>query len=209
MNENQQSQLKDLITKGKEQGFLTYAQVNDHLPDDIVDPEQIEDIINMINDMGILVYERAPDADSLILNDDAAVTSDDDSAVVLLLDPIQFLHPAEANQMRGSDPPAAKLGHQVGAAGDHARGGAVLIQQIEDIAERPRRMHLEIQRRGHRAPLFSAAMRFAAASTASTILLYPVQRQRLPARALVMASRPGSASLRSRASAFMTMPGVQ
>ncbi|MGB7453823.1 MAG: RNA polymerase sigma factor RpoD [Lysobacterales bacterium] len=81
MNQNQQSQLKDLITKGKEQGFLTYSQVNDHLPDDIVDPEQIEDIINMINDMGITVYERAPDADTLILNDDAASSSDDDSAV--------------------------------------------------------------------------------------------------------------------------------
>jgi len=81
MNQNQQSQLKDLITKGKEQGFLTYAQVNDHLPDDIVDPEQIEDIINMINDMGITVYEKAPDADTLILNDDAASTSEDDSAV--------------------------------------------------------------------------------------------------------------------------------
>ena len=80
MNQSQQSQLKDLITKGKEQGFLTYAQVNDHLPDDIVDPEQIEDIINMINDMGISVHEKAPDADTLILNDDAAATSDDDSA---------------------------------------------------------------------------------------------------------------------------------
>ena len=80
MNQNQQSQLKDLITKGKEQGFLTYAQVNDHLPDDIVDPEQIEDIINMINDMGISVYEKAPDADTLILNDDAASSTDDDSA---------------------------------------------------------------------------------------------------------------------------------
>jgi len=80
MNQNQQSQLKDLITKGKEQGFLTYTQVNDHLPDDIVDPEQIEDIINMINDMGISVHEKAPDADTLILNDDAAATSDDDSA---------------------------------------------------------------------------------------------------------------------------------
>jgi RNA polymerase primary sigma factor len=80
MNQNQQSQLKDLITKGKEQGFLTYAQVNDHLPDDIVDPEQIEDIINMINDMGISVHEKAPDADTLILNDDAATTTDDDTA---------------------------------------------------------------------------------------------------------------------------------
>jgi len=80
MNQNQQSQLKDLITKGKEQGFLTYAQVNDHLPDDIVDPEQIEDIINMINDMGISVHEKAPDADSLILNDDATTATDDDTA---------------------------------------------------------------------------------------------------------------------------------
>ena len=80
MNQNQQSQLKDLITKGKEQGFLTYAQVNDHLPDDIVDPEQIEDIINMINDMGISVHEVAPDADTLILNDSAAAATEDDTA---------------------------------------------------------------------------------------------------------------------------------
>ena len=70
MNQNQQSQLKQLITKGKEQGFLTYAQVNDHLPDDIVDPEQIEDIIRMINDMGITVYETAPDADELLSNEE-------------------------------------------------------------------------------------------------------------------------------------------
>ena len=80
MNENQQSQLKELITKGKEQGFLTYAQVNDHLPDDIVDPEQIEDIINMINDMGISVHEVAPDADTLLLNDSATTDTEDDTA---------------------------------------------------------------------------------------------------------------------------------
>ena len=80
MNHNQQSQLKDLITKGKDQGFLTYAQVNDHLPDDIVDPEQIEDIINMINDMGISVHEVAPDADTLILNDSATTATEDDTA---------------------------------------------------------------------------------------------------------------------------------
>jgi len=80
MNQNQQSQLKDLITKGKEQGFLTYAQVNDHLPDDIVDPEQIEDIVNMINDMGIQVHEEAPDTDDIILNDEATTDTDDDTA---------------------------------------------------------------------------------------------------------------------------------
>jgi RNA polymerase primary sigma factor len=79
MTQDQQSQIKQLIAKGKEQGFLTYAEVNDHLPDDIVDPEQIEDIIGMINDMGITVHEVAPDADTLLLSD-AAVTADDDEA---------------------------------------------------------------------------------------------------------------------------------
>ncbi len=59
--EDEKSQLKLLIAKGKEQGFLTYHEVNDHLPDDIVEPEQIEDIINMINDMGIKVHETPPD----------------------------------------------------------------------------------------------------------------------------------------------------
>jgi len=79
MNQEQQSQLKLLIAKGKEKGFLTYAEVNDHLPDAIVDPEQIEDIINMINDMGIAVHEVAPDPDTLLLNS-AAATSDEDAA---------------------------------------------------------------------------------------------------------------------------------
>ena len=75
----QARQLKDLIARGKEQGYLTYAEVNDHLPNDIVDPEQIEDIVNMINDMGIPVHEKAPDAESLLLSD-AAVSNDDDAA---------------------------------------------------------------------------------------------------------------------------------
>ncbi len=77
--EQQQSQLKQLIAKGKIQGYLTYAEINDHLPSDIVDPEQIEDIIGMINEMGIQVYEAAPDEDSLI-TDSAAVTTDDEDA---------------------------------------------------------------------------------------------------------------------------------
>ena len=65
----QQSDIKQLISKGLEQGYLTYAEVNDHLPDDIVDAEQIEDIIGMINGMGIDVHEVAPDAETLLLND--------------------------------------------------------------------------------------------------------------------------------------------
>ncbi len=76
MDEDQQSSIKQLIAKGKEQGYLTYAEVNDHLPSGIVDPEQIEDIVSMINDMGIKVHEQAPDADSLILSDSAATDDD-------------------------------------------------------------------------------------------------------------------------------------
>jgi RNA polymerase primary sigma factor len=75
----QQSQLKLLIAKGKEQGYLTYREVNDHLPNEIVDPEQIEDIIAMINDMGITVHEVAPDVDNMLITDNA-VTADEDSA---------------------------------------------------------------------------------------------------------------------------------
>jgi len=74
----QVQQLKDLIARGKEQGYLTYTEVNDHLPNDIVDPEQIEEIVNMINDMGIAVHEKAPDAESLVLSD--ATATDDDGA---------------------------------------------------------------------------------------------------------------------------------
>jgi RNA polymerase primary sigma factor len=72
MPEDRQSQLKLLIARGKEQGYLTYAQVNDHLPSEIVDPEQIEDIVNTINDMGIPVYEKAPDTESLLANEPSA-----------------------------------------------------------------------------------------------------------------------------------------
>jgi RNA polymerase primary sigma factor len=79
MDKDQQSRLKLLIEKGKDQGFLTYAEVNDHLPEDIVDPQQIEDIIGMINDMGILVHEVAPDTDSLLLAS-AKNSADEDAA---------------------------------------------------------------------------------------------------------------------------------
>ncbi|MBT6273923.1 MAG: RNA polymerase sigma factor RpoD, partial [Chromatiales bacterium] len=75
----QESQLKRLIAKGKEQGYLTYHEVNDHLPDGIVDPEQIEDIVSMINDMGITVHEVAPDADALMLME-ATDGTDEDAA---------------------------------------------------------------------------------------------------------------------------------
>ncbi len=72
----QQSRLKDLIAKGKEQGYLTYSEVNDHLPQDISDPDQVEDIIQMINDMGIQVFESAPDADELLMTEGDASADD-------------------------------------------------------------------------------------------------------------------------------------
>ncbi|MCK5893491.1 MAG: RNA polymerase sigma factor RpoD [Endozoicomonadaceae bacterium] len=71
-NFQQQSRLKELINRGKEQGYLTYAEVNDHLPEGISDPDQVEEIIRMINDMGIHVFEVAPDADTLMMNDSSA-----------------------------------------------------------------------------------------------------------------------------------------
>jgi len=73
----QQSKIKLLIARGKEQGYLTYSEVNDHLPNDILEPEQIEDIIAMINDMGIKVVETAPDADDLIVEGSSSSTDED------------------------------------------------------------------------------------------------------------------------------------
>jgi RNA polymerase primary sigma factor len=77
--QSQQSQLKQLISKGKNKGYLTYAEINDHLPSNIVEPDQIEDIISMINDMGIEVHEVAPDADSL-MSGAAGASADDEAA---------------------------------------------------------------------------------------------------------------------------------
>jgi RNA polymerase primary sigma factor len=74
------SDIKQLISKGLEQGYLTYAEVNDHLPDDVVDAEQIEDIIGMINGMGIEVHEVAPDAETLLLSDSSSSRDTDDTA---------------------------------------------------------------------------------------------------------------------------------
>jgi len=96
--EEQQSQLKALIAKGKEQGYLTYTEVNDHLPDSIIDSEQIEDIIAMINDMGIAVHEQAPDADTLLLSD-GSVSSDDDAE-----DAVAALAAVDSDFGRTTDP---------------------------------------------------------------------------------------------------------
>ena len=76
--EARKTRLKNLIVLGKESSYLTYAEINDHLPDDILDAEQIEGIISMINDMGIQVYDEAPDAETLLMSEAAPATAADD-----------------------------------------------------------------------------------------------------------------------------------
>ena len=98
-HQEQQSEIKTLIIKGKEQGYLTYAEVNDHLPDDIVDPEQIEDIIGMINDMGIEVHEVAPDTETLM--PETPVAADDDTATE---EAVAVLSAVDAEVGRTTDP---------------------------------------------------------------------------------------------------------
>jgi RNA polymerase primary sigma factor len=98
--QQQQSEIKTLIIKGKEQGYLTYAEVNDHLPDDIVDPEQIEDIIGMINDMGIEVHEVAPDTETL-LPETPVATVDDETATE---EAVAVLSAVDAEVGRTTDP---------------------------------------------------------------------------------------------------------
>ena len=95
--QSKQSQIKLLIAKGKEQGYLTFAEVNDHLPQDIVDSDQIEDIIRMINDMGIQVFESAPDSDELLM---AETTTDEEVAEAAA----QALATVESEIGRTTDP---------------------------------------------------------------------------------------------------------
>jgi RNA polymerase primary sigma factor len=78
--ENRRMQLKALIILGKERGYLTYPEINDHLPDEIAESDQVEGIIGIINDMGIMVYERAPDAEELLMSDAPAPVTDEEAA---------------------------------------------------------------------------------------------------------------------------------
>ena len=96
----QQSRIKELIAKGREQGYLTYAEVNDHLPEDISDPDQVEDIIQMINDMGINVFEAAPDADTLLINDEGNNSADEIAAA----EAAAALAAVETEKHRTTDP---------------------------------------------------------------------------------------------------------
>lgn len=121
----QQSRLKELIAKGKEQGYLTYAEVNDHLPENIADPEQVEDIIRMINDMGIAVSEIAPDAETLLMKEgDSSQEADDDDVAALAA--------VESDAGRTTDPVRMYM-REMGTVELLSREGEIIIaKRIEE-----------------------------------------------------------------------------
>ncbi|MCL2891790.1 RNA polymerase sigma factor RpoD [Brenneria tiliae] len=127
MEQNPQSQLKLLVTRGKEQGYLTYAEVNDHLPEDIIDSDQIEDIIQMINDMGIQVMEEAPDADDLLLAENTN-DADEDAAEAAA----QVLSSVESEIGRTTDPVRMYM-REMGTVELLTREGEIdIAKRIED-----------------------------------------------------------------------------
>jgi RNA polymerase primary sigma factor len=126
MAQTPQSQLKELIIKGKEKGFLTYSEVNDHLPQDIVESEQVEDIIQMINDMGIRVVETAPDADELLLS--GTETPDEDAVEAAA----QVLATVESEIGRTTDPVRMYM-REMGTVELLTREGEIVIaKRIEE-----------------------------------------------------------------------------
>ena len=128
MAQTPQSLLKELIIKGKENGFLTFAEVNDHLPQDIVDSEQIEDIIQMINDMGIRVVETAPDADDLILSGTDNDEPDEDAVEAAA----QVLATVESEIGRTTDPVRMYM-REMGTVELLTREGEIVIaKRIEE-----------------------------------------------------------------------------
>jgi len=125
MDQAPQSRLKELITKGKEQGYLTFDQVNDHLPQDIIDSDQVEDIVRMINDMGIQVFENAPDADTLMMTEG---NTDEDAAEAAA----QALATVESEIGRTTDPVRMYM-REMGTVELLTRKGEIVIaKRIEE-----------------------------------------------------------------------------
>jgi len=125
MDQAPQSRLKELITKGKEQGYLTFAQVNDHLPQDIIDSDQVEDIVRMINDMGIQVFETAPDKDDLMMSEG---NTDEDAAEAAA----QALATVESEIGRTTDPVRMYM-REMGTVELLTRKGEIVIaKRIEE-----------------------------------------------------------------------------
>ena len=128
--ETQRLQLKKLILQGKEQGFLTYRDINDHLPEDVHDADQIETVINMINDMGIEVYDQAPDPDTLLMKNDSAPTPDDEEVVE---EAEQVLASAVEGEFGRTTDPVRMYMREMGTVELLTREGEIdLAKRIED-----------------------------------------------------------------------------
>jgi len=140
---DKQSLLKQLIAKGKEQGYLTYAEVNDHLPEEIVDPEQVEDIINMINDMGITVHEVAPDTESLVLTDASATddTAAEEAAAALASIENEFGRTTDPVRMYMREMGTVELLTREGEISIAKRIEEGLKQVMRALATNPRSVH--------------------------------------------------------------------
>jgi len=141
--QDKQSLLKQLIAKGKEQGYLTYAEVNDHLPEEIVDPEQVEDIINMINDMGITVHEVAPDTESLVLTDASATddTAAEEAAAALASIENEFGRTTDPVRMYMREMGTVELLTREGEISIAKRIEEGLKQVMRALATNPRSVH--------------------------------------------------------------------
>jgi RNA polymerase primary sigma factor len=126
--EQQQSLLKELIARGKEQGFLTFAEINDHLPDNITDTDQVEDIIALIHDMGITVVERAPEADELLIDESAPDSTDEVAAE----EAVAVLAAVESEPGRTTDPVRMYM-REMGTVELLTREGEIVIaKRIEE-----------------------------------------------------------------------------
>ena len=148
-NSQQQSQLKQLIARGKDQGYLTYSEVNDHLPEGIIDPSQIEDIINTINDMGIQVCEVAPEAESRVLTDGSINEADEE----VTEEAVASLTSIETELGRTTDPVRMYM-REMGSVELLTREGEIEIakrieeglkQVLEALATNPRTVKLTLQ----------------------------------------------------------------
>lgn len=130
MEHNPQSQLELLVTRGKEQGYLTVAEVNDHLPDNIIDSEHLNNIIQMMNDMGIQIVEEAPDSDDLLLTEDqSASNSDEEDAAEAA---VQVLSNVDSDLGRTTDPVRMYM-REMGTVELLTREGEIdIAKRIED-----------------------------------------------------------------------------
>ncbi|MHB8427552.1 MAG: RNA polymerase sigma factor region1.1 domain-containing protein, partial [Acidiferrobacterales bacterium] len=127
--ETQRLQLRKLIIQGKEQGFLTYRDINDHLPEGVHDTDQIEAVINMINDMGIEVYDQAPDPDTLLLKTEAVAPEDEEVAE----EAEQVLVSAVENEFGRTTDPVRMYMREMGTVELLTREGEIeLAKRIED-----------------------------------------------------------------------------